>query len=565
MDAVIPRPAARTVGDQEPGTAGGAVAARGPWRVRAADAALDPVAEVVGALLAPHLPGGPHRDGGLHRDGAEGPDVLDLVLALDCDDEPAPSSGHRERVNGALPRTGEWQTIGVAPDGSPHPVDETYRLTVAPDGITCRARTPEGVFRAATTAAQLIITAPEGARLPFQDLTDAPRYAWRGLMLDPARTFLSPDELRRIIDLAALYKLNVLHLHLTDNEGWRLELPRTPQFTGPQPDGTVREFYSAAEFRALQEYAAARFVTVVPEIDLPGHCTALRDALPGLRAAPAPEGLEGRVAFTPPLDLTDPQTRTVLTRVFTDVCELTAGPYVHIGADEALGATPESFVASVRELRALVRECGKRPLGWQESARAGLGTDDIVQHWVNVPMMDLPDTAEEFARRPELAGAGLSLEFIKALKSFFAPTDHDLERALAGGGRVLLSPQSHLYLDRPYAAEVAPPEQAAAAARLGFPSYRPLGVRDTALWDPASYGIPDEQVAGVEATVFAERFKGFEDVTMLLLPRLAAVAEAAWCGRAPRWPEYRDRLARHGRMWDERGLAYFATTEVSWA
>lgn len=551
MNAVIPRPAARAAASAEPHNAGGAVAAAGPWQVRAADAALAPVAEVLSALLAPHLPDGLQPDGAdsINRaNGATRRGAHSLVLAYD---------------DGPVRPT--RKTIGIAPDGGPHPADETYRLTVTADGITCRARTPEGVFRAATTAAQLIITAPEGTQLPFQEVTDAPRYAWRGLMLDPARRFLSSDEIRRIIDLAALYKLNVLHLHLTDNEGWRLELPRTPQLTEPQPDGTAREFYSAAEFRALQEYAADRFITVVPEIDLPGHCAALRDALPGLRAAPAPEGLEGRVPFTPPLDLTDPQTRTALARIFADVCELTAGAYIHIGADEALGATPESFAASVRDLRTLAREFGKTPVGWQESARAGAGPDDIVQHWVDVPMMDLPDTAEELALRPELSTAGFTLEFINALKVFFAPTNHDIERALAGGSRVLLSPQSHLYLDRPYAPEVAPPEQTEAAARAGFASYRPLCVRETALWDPASYDIPDDQVAGVEATVFAERFKGFEDVTFLLLPRLAAVAEAAWCGRAPEWPEYRDRLARHGRMWRQRGLAYFATTEVPWA
>ncbi|GAA2973232.1 family 20 glycosylhydrolase [Streptomyces drozdowiczii] len=522
MNAVIPH------ADARPSSPAGALPAAGPWRVRAADPALEEVAATVRALLAPHLP-----------DATAGEAPHELVLGLD-------------ELASAPP-------LGIAPDGGADPVDEGYRLRVDADGITCHGRTPAGVFRGATTALQLIATARVTGELSYQELADAPRYAWRGLMVDPARSFLTPDEVRRIIDLAALYKLNVLHLHLTDNEGWRIELPGTPALTAPGA-----EFYTAADYRALQEYAARRFVTVVPEIDLPGHCATLRAAVPGLPPAPAPAGLADRFPFVPPLDLTDEATRTAVARVLSEVCALTAGPFVHIGADEAFGATPESFDASVRELRTLVRDLGKRPVAWQESSRAGAGPEDIAQYWVDVPMMDLPDTAEELAARPELVAAGRTMEIISALKKFFAPTDDDLRRTVEGGGRVLLSPQSHLYLDRPYAAEFAPPEQAAEAARLGFDGYRPLGVRHTAAWDPAAYAVPDANVAGVEATVFAERFKGFEDVSVLLLPRLPSVAEAAWCGRAPDWAEYRARLAHHGGLWTDRGLAYFASTEVDW-
>ncbi|MET7645442.1 family 20 glycosylhydrolase [Streptomyces sp. NPDC005426] len=538
MNAVIPHASA----EPAPRPGGEALHATGPWRVTAADPALGQLAETVRALLAPHLPGR------LLPAGNDHPAAHALILVLD-DGPPV-----------AAART----TVGVAPDGGAHPADEAYRLRVAAAGIECRARTVEGVFRAATSAVQLIATAGAGGELPLQKATDAPRYAWRGLMVDPARTFLSPDELRRIIDLAALYKLNVLHLHLTDNEGWRIELPGFPELTPAASGGRARAFYTVAEYRSLQEYAARRFVTVVPEIDLPGHCGKLREAVPGLAEAPAPAGVKERFSFVPPLDLTDGATRATVARLLAEVCELTDGPFVHIGADEAFGATAESFAASVRELRSTVRAFGKSPVAWQESARAGIAPRDIVQHWVDVPMMDLPDTEEELANRPELVAAGHTPAFIKALKKFFAPTDHDVERVIEAGGKVLLSPQSHLYLDRPYAAEFTPPEQAEVAGHLGFGSYRPQGVQYAASWDPAAYPIPDACVAGVEATLFAEQFKGFDDVTVLLLPRLASVAEAAWCGRAPKWAEYRERLARHGRLWNQRGLNYHASTEVPW-
>ncbi|MER7625230.1 family 20 glycosylhydrolase [Streptomyces sp. NPDC126503] len=546
MDVVIPCPAVRT----SPAT-GGELHLAGPWRIATTDHRLTTVARTVRALLEPHLGDRllpPSADDGTPDHGGPGTGPAVLVLALDAE-SPAPDRA----------------PVGVSPRGTAEPVDESHRLTVTRRGITCRAATPEGVFRAATTAIQLLAASTD--RTPCQELSDAPRHAWRGLMVDPARGYLTPGELRRVIDLAALYKLNVLHLHLTDNEGWRLQLPSVPELTSDRADGSpgsLGEYYTVEDYRALQDYAADRFVTVVPEIDLPGHCAALRAALPDLPAAPAPEGLAGRFPFVPPLDLADPATKAVVTSVLTEVCRLTDGPFVHIGGDEAVGMTADSFVLAVRELRACVRAAGKRPLAWQESSRAGIGAEDIVQYWVDVPMMDLPDTEEELAGRPDLLAAGHTLDLIRALRQFFAPADEDLARVLDGGGRVLLSPQSHLYLDRPYPPDVIPAEQAESVSRLGFATYRPRGVRPTAAWDPTSHGVPDARIAGIEATLFGESIEGLDDLTVLLLPRLTSVAEAAWSGRAPEWEAHRARVARHARLWQDRGLSYLASTEIPW-
>ncbi|WP_432177532.1 family 20 glycosylhydrolase [Streptomyces sp. NBC_00063] len=542
MNAVIPSPT-----EQAAQGGAGSLAAAGPWRVRA-DHSLSEVADTVRALLTPHL------GTRLLPDGAPREHSSEIVLALDATGVPLA------------------RTVGVAPSGTAEPADEAYALTVGADGITCRARTPEGVFRAATSAAQLLLTTPPDGAIEALQLRDAPHYAWRGLMIDPARSFVTPDEVRRVIDLAALYKLNVLHLHLTDNEGWRLALPSLPALTaGPDAPQTTADasgtpdFYSAQEYRDLQAYAARRFVTIVPEIDLPGHCAALRAALPDLPPAPAPEGLADRFPFVPPLDLADAATHSAVSAVLADVCALTDGPFVHIGCDEAVGITADAFKVAVHELRNVTRKFGKRPVAWQESSRAGSGPEDIAQFWVDVPMMDLPDSAEELAARPELAASGMTMEIASALRTFFAPSDHDVERVLAGGGRLLLSPQSHLYLDRRYSAEVTPAAQAEAAARLGFPHYLPRDVRHTASWDPASHGIPDESVAGVEATLFGETLRGIDDLTTLLLPRLGSVAETAWSGLPPLWAEYRGRIARHAPLWRERGLVHFAAEDVPWA
>ncbi|MFD7922642.1 family 20 glycosylhydrolase [Streptomyces sp. NPDC059740] len=541
MDSVLPRPRCHAAA---PG--GGRTRTAGRrWRLVALTPAAEPVARTLLALLAPHL-------GERLLPATATDDALLLTLGL-----------HASGEGVDAPR----EPIGLDPHGGEKPVDETHQVVVDDSGVHCRAATPEGLFRAATTAAQLLLTrgeAPEG--IGHQRLRDAPRVAWRGLLVDPARGYLTPDELRRLIDLMALYKLNVLHLHLTDNEGWRLQLEALPA-TGTSGDGRTggREArYTATEYRELQAYAADRFVTLVPEINLPGHCAALRSALPHLPPAPAPGGLADRFPFVPPLDLADTATRETVAALLAEVCALTEGPFVHIGGDEAVGMTADSFHTAVRELRALARAAGKRPIGWQETSRAGVEPEDIAQFWVDVPMMELPETEEELRARPELLAAGHTMAVVGALRSFFGPTDHDLRRILDGGGRVLLSPQSHLYLDRRYDSAVVPAEQRADAARLGFPAYRPRGVRHVADWDPAAHAVPDDRLAGIEMTLFGETVTGLDDVATLLLPRLPVLADTAWNATPAPWPDTAGRLPHHAPLWRNLGLPHLASTEVAW-
>lgn len=512
---VIPAPAVCSTAARP-----GALATEGPWKVHVAAAELKPVAEVVRALLEAHS-----RAVGSGEAGA--PRRITLQIG------PAPS----------LP----------SPCGIPLCGDGSHRVVVGPDGINCEGDTAEGVFRAAVSAVQMIATADE---LPYQELEDAPRYTWRGLMLDPARSFISVDDLRRLIDVAALYKLNVLHLHLSDNQGWRLEIPGLPELTSGEAP-----FYTIDEYREIQAYAAARFVTVIPEIDFPGHCGALRAAMPHLPAAPSPDGgakslelLSGVLQFSAPLDLSDPATDDIVRRILAHVCTATTGPFVHIGADEAAGMTHESYAAAVHRLRDLVHASGKRPIAWQEASRAGSSPEDITQHWFD------PATLNRDA--PPTVG-GIPDEVLDALAALFAPTAEDLARILDGGGRVVLSNQSHLYLDRRYGPATAPPQQADAVARLGL--YPPRPLEDMAAWDPADYGVPQDRIAGIEATLWGETLTSFDDLAFLLLPRIASIADTAWSGRPSAWQDHRERLARHGRFWTKRGLTYFASTEVPWA
>jgi hexosaminidase len=170
---------------------------------------------------------------------------------------------------GGLPSPAGLSPAGLSPDGG-DPAAERYLLLIEDGRVVLRAAEPAGVARGLTTLLQLVASGTEEFRVPAARILDAPRYAWRGLSLDMARTFFTVEEIRRVIDLLELYKLNVLHLHLTDDQAWPLALGRPA--VGPAPGAP---FYRDEDLRDLVGYAADRFVTIVPEIDTPGHTAAL--------------------------------------------------------------------------------------------------------------------------------------------------------------------------------------------------------------------------------------------------------------------------------------------------
>jgi hexosaminidase len=266
------------------------------------------------------------------------------------------------------------------------------------------------------------------------------------------------------------------------------------------------------------------------------------------------------------LDPELPATFELLEQVLAGVAAIFPGPYLHIGADEPRGMPDEEYVSYVQRLRRLVRRLGKRPLGWQESARAGLAADDIIQYWLTG--IDLP------ASVPPQIRAQLDAELALAR--------YDVEAAVAASVPVIVSPLPHCYLDVPYAeppadagpagtgpADTGPADtgQADRQGRVGLRLYAPKTVAESFGWEPAEALGPGRaaQVAGVEAAVWAETITGFDDLSFLLLPRLAGVAHKAWS--APRlagWAAHRDRLARHGRLWTQDGLTWFRASTVDW-
>ena len=440
--------------------------------------------------------------------------------------------------------------VSATADG---PADERHSLMIDAGQVVLRAAEPCGVARGLTTLIQLLATTPGGSSrevlLPGGRILDAPRYAWRGLSLDLARTFFTLDEVRRVVDLLALYKLNVLHLHLTDDQGWRLPVGRPAQ--GSEPDAA---FYGAEDLRALAAYAADRFVTVVPEVDTPGHAFALMRMHPELNTGRNEIEFElppGHQHHTVWLDPGLPATFELIEEVLANVAEIFPSRYIHIGGDEPYGMPHDLYASYVERVRDFVRSIGKRPLGWQESARAGLGPDDIIQYWFT-------DIALPVSLPPEVRAR---------LEADLASSHRDVETAVAAAVPVIVSPLSHCYLDVPYAEPPADPAQAARQHRLGLRLYSPMTVEESFGWEPAEALGPGRaaQVAGVEAAIWAETISGFDDLTFLLLPRLPGVAHRAWSTpQAATWTGHRDRLAWHGRRWTQEGLTYFRSSTINW-
>jgi hexosaminidase len=442
--------------------------------------------------------------------------------------------------------------LGISPDSS-GPCDERHALEIDGDQVLIRAVEPVGVARGLTTLIQLLATAPPADAgaipLPGALFLDGPRYAWRGLSLDLVRRFFTIDEVRRVIDLLALYKLNVLHLHLTDDEGWRLPVGR------PAPDPQVdTAFYSTEELRSLVAYAADRFVVVVPEVDTPGHASALMQMHPGLSTGRNVVDLDlvpGHTHHTAWLDPELPLTFELIEDVLDGVAEIFSGPYIHIGGDEPRGMPDRLYSSYVEEVRRLVRSKGRRPLGWQESARAGLSPDDVIQYWFSG--ITLP--------------ASLPPKVRELLSGDLAMSGRDLETAVAASVPVIVSPLSHCYLDLPYAEPSADPAQAKRQSRVGLRFYPPRTVAESFDWEPAeALGTGGAaQVAGVEAAVWGETISDFDDLSFLLLPRLPGVAHKAWSDpQVATWNDHRDRLAAHRCMWAQDNLTYFRTSGVDW-
>ncbi|MFE9105674.1 family 20 glycosylhydrolase [Actinomadura geliboluensis] len=427
---------------------------------------------------------------------------------------------------------------------------ELYELDVRERGATVTASSAEGLFRGAMTFAQLLRPEQDGGGFTASGtrIADGPAWAWRGLSLDVVRRFFTVEQVKKVIDLLAFYKFNVLHLHLSDSQAWRLQIEAWPRLTGDLPH------YTQDDYREIVAYAAARYVTVVPELDMPGHVLAAVRAYPELQGDAEPP--HKYLAY---LDPRAEVTFRFVRDVLGEVAALTPGPYLHLGGDEAFGMPDDLYEQFVARALEIARATGKKVAGWQETARSGaLTPHDIAQAWIGAG--DEFDLDAARAKTPAEHHA-----LLEVVAETFAQAADDVPKAVAAGTPVLASASSFLYLDRQYADDSVDAAQTGRRTEVGHDSYPTRTCRELFDWTPGTLTeIPDgARLAGVEAAIWCETVKDFDDLAFLLLPRLAGIAEKAWTPERTGWDDYRRRVAGHGAGWERLGLTgYYRSATV---
>ncbi|MCI4062120.1 beta-N-acetylhexosaminidase [Micromonospora sp. R77] len=463
--------------------------------------------------------------------GADGHLVLTLSAPMPTAPRstPAPAQpGPADTAPAQSVPTGPAPAAGVGPAA-----DGGYRLTVAPDEVRIVAAGAVGLFHGVQTLRQLLPAAIESPNpvterwtVPGGTIVDRPRFPYRGAMLDVARHFFAVPDVLRVIDLLARYKLNHLHLHLTDDQGWRIAVDSWPRLAtvggATEVGGGPGGWYTGADYRRIVRHAARRHITVVPEIDLPGHTNAALVAYPELapnKIAPPPyTGTE--VGFSH-VDHADERTYDFVADVLGELAALTPGPWLHIGGDEAFKVKGATYTGFVERVQRIVAGTGKTVVGWHQIAPAGHVDGRVVQWWGTHG--DDPETADAVRR----------------------------------GARLILSPGNHAYLDMKYAPDTP----------IGHDWAGLIDVRRAYEWDPGTHltGVPAEAVLGVEAPLWTESVTTPAEIEFMLLPRLPALAELAWSPRSTHdWAGFRERLAGHGPRWTTAGIAFHPSPEVPW-
>ena len=455
-------------------------------------------------------------------------------------------------------------TTGVrAEGGEAH--SEGYCVTIGEGEIIIEGMSPEAVFRGATSLIQMVALTASGssATLEAATITDAPRLAWRGLSLDVVRCFHPVSTVKNVIDILALYKMNVLHLHLTDTEGWRFQVDSWPKLTevsgqtarNDRPGG----YYSPAEFTEIVQYATDRYITVVPEFDSPGHTASVLKAYPDL----AEQSIHDMSEHMHYLHPDQPDVPTLLRDVYEAMAAAVNGDFIHIGGDEAIAMDHATFKQYIELALPIARSTGKSIVAWQEAARGGLAQGDLLQIWI-------PEYLVDKVKQRKQNPAAEDLEMMKnpvvaAFVELFSTADRDLGLGLEQGADILLSPATQLYLDTTYTEASADPAQNDQHSRVGMKSdnYGNGTVEDSYDWDPVSIlpELPIHRIAGVEAAIWCETIEDESDLFFQLLPRLAGVAEKAWSEHRE-WGDHRERLAQQPLFWDAMGLTYFRSSVV---
>ncbi|MGL5317172.1 MAG: beta-N-acetylhexosaminidase [Bacteroidales bacterium] len=431
---------------------------------------------------------------------------------------------------------------------------EGYQLTVGNDGIKIEASAPNGAFYAFQSLIQMLPTTYSYTKTPEAvlngvQINDAPRFSYRGTHLDVARHFVTTDSIKRFIDILAMHKINTFHWHLTEDQGWRIEIKKYPKLTeiGSKRARTVSAggydntphggYYSQDEVREIVQYAADRYITVIPEIDLPGHMLAALASYPELGCT----GKNYKVAetwgvFDDVLCAGNPTMLPFIYDIFDEVLPLFPSKYIHIGGDECpkvrwekcpkcqakireLGLKSDSIHSAEERLQSYITKSVEKYLN--DKGKALLGWDEIIEG-------GLSETATVMAWR----GSNYAFE------------------AAESGNDAILSPTTHCYFDY-YQSDDTELEPQAIGGCITLEraySFQPL---------PESVR-PEiaKHILGVQANIWTEYMKTFRQVEYMLLPRLAALSEAGWSNQPKDYDQFLIRVAALAKHYDEKNFNY---------
>jgi hexosaminidase len=420
---------------------------------------------------------------------------------------------------------------------------EGYGIEVTPQRITVSASSSAGLFYGAVTLWQLLPADANGGEIAAQTIIDAPRYPWRGLMLDSSRHFQSPAFVRSMIDWMAWHKLNVLHWHLTDDQGWRLEISKYPRLTSvgawripaSVPGGSSQKpyggYYTQQQVRSIVAFASTRHVQIIPEIDMPGHAQAALAAYPELGAIDGHPTLPVSANWGVHSHLfnLEPSTFEFLQNVLDEVLQLFPSRYIHIGGDEAvkdewnasasvqararlLGISDANALQTyfTQKISGYLSAKGRRAVGWDEILQPGLRADAVVMSW-----------------------HGASAAHAAAIM----------------GNDAVLAPDPMLYLDhRQSPLETEPPGRILV-----------LSLKNVYDFEPHDAELSEAQqrhILGLQADLWSEHMQTERRVEWMALPRAAALAEVGWSQPQRSWPDFLKRLVSMSARYRAFGLDY---------
>jgi hexosaminidase len=438
---------------------------------------------------------------------------------------------------------------------------EGYELTVNADSVVIRGA-PAGLFYGVQSLLQLLPLsssntppATNSLQIPCVQIEDQPRFKWRGLMLDVARHFFTKEEVKQLLDAMVIYKINTFHWHLTDDQGWRIEIKKYPRLTevgawrksvgfglDPKsttaygPEGRYAGYYTQDDIREVVAYAKERHITIVPEIEMPGHASAALAAYPQLSCTGGPftTDLPGGI-FDGVFCAGNDESFSFLQNVLSEVFELFPGKYVHIGGDEVLtnnwhncvkcqarmkqeGFKNDSELEGyfIRRMTKFIASRQRIPIGWSEIAHDGLADDTAIMDWVGGAV--------------EAATAGHDVVMAPLADCYFdhyQSQDHSTEPHSIGG----FLPLQQVYAFEPIPTNLPPQFQS--------------------------------HILGAQANLWTEYIPSFKHVEYMVFPRLCALAEVVWSPKASRnWDDFQRRMQSQYPRLDELGINYRHPTNL---